>query len=269
MQPSKTTWAFRLRSGGKEGEREREKESQCSPEGLVELPSRRGPGVTGRTTSAVNSVHQLLRHGSVQLRTSCASSSERNVSAHSALSSSRKCRAEDLALTRGCCCRKRREPDPQVLLRPPPTLHPRTCAARWRSSSLRPILALPARLEHADPLGSSHSFPRLHHLGQRPVVLGELAQWRGRVLQAAAHRLHPGGRPGLSGRWLPRLRDQNPDLGPAGGAGGQTGELLRAALVQPFQEPADDRQVRGHVVHQGALRGVQLCDTSPDKWHFW
>lgn len=152
MQPSKTTWAFRLRSGGKGGrESEREKESQCSPEGLVELPSQRGPGVTGRTTSAVNSVHQLLRHGSVQLRTSCASSSERNVSAHSALSSSRKCRAEDLALTRGCCYRKRREPDPQVLLRAPPP-HPtpehvqRAGAAAsgrsWRSQSAWNMLIL-------------------------------------------------------------------------------------------------------------------------------
>lgn len=104
-------------------------------------------------------------------------------------------------------------------------------------------------------MGPAQSVPELHRFSdvERSVVVGKLeraaaAEERSeRVQQAelsAAHRLHPGGRSGLQGCRVPRIRDQDPDPGPAGSAGGQTGELLRAAALQPVQEPAHDRQVR-------------------------
>lgn len=118
---------------------------------------------------------------------------------------------------------------------------PWSCASR---PTERPELRV--RLKHADPVGSAESAPRLHRVAdvERSVVLGQPRRWLRQAQPAAAHRLHPGGRPGLPGCRLPRLRDQDAHSGPAGGAGSQAGKLLRAAAVQPVQEPADDRQVR-------------------------
>lgn len=68
---------------------------------------------------------------------------------------------------------------------------------------------------------------------------------RGVGLQAAAHRVHPGGRLGLVRRGLPRLGDQHASPGQAVGRGGPLRKLLRPAALHPVQESAHDRPLPG------------------------
>lgn len=81
-------------------------------------------------------------------------------------------------------------------------------------------------------------------MGKLEWQFAKPSEWTWQSNYSTSHHFHPGGWPRLPGRGLPWVRDQNPNSGQAGSAGSETGELLRAASLQPLQESINDRQVR-------------------------
>lgn len=115
---------------------------------------------------------------------------------------------------------------------------------------------LPARLDHPGlPLlsapGPRGHGTRLQEFRQRNKSDGNESECStttsddGDAVTTAttSHHLLHGGRPRLQGRGLPRLGHPHAHAGPAGGGGGEAGELLRPAHLFAVQEPADDRTV--------------------------